>query len=118
MQGTDYAYTLQGWLKGVNSTSLDTLYDMGRDGSVAEAQVAKDAYDFNLKYYTGDYSPVNSSRNPFPAGLNHGHTENRPLYNGNIASMAVNIGQFNQPQLYNYQYDQLNRIVKMDVFRD
>jgi YD repeat-containing protein len=39
------------------------------------------------------------------------------LYNGNITSMAVNIRQFVQPQLYNYQYDQLNRIVGMDVYR-
>jgi RHS repeat-associated protein len=31
--------------------------------------------------------------------------------------MAVNIGKLNQPQLYNYGYDQLNRIVSMDVYR-
>ena len=39
------------------------------------------------------------------------------LFNGNISSMAVNIGKLNQPQLYNYQYDQLNRIVAMDAYR-
>lgn len=31
--------------------------------------------------------------------------------------MAVNIRKFNQPQLYNYKYDQLNRITRMDVWR-
>jgi RHS repeat-associated protein len=47
----------------------------------------------------------------------------RPLYNGNINSMAVNINYPGgavapqSPQLYNYSYDQLNRITGMDVFR-
>lgn len=31
--------------------------------------------------------------------------------------MGVNIGKLNQPQLYNYQYDQLNRLTKMDTYR-
>ncbi len=39
----------------------------------------------------------------------------KPLYNGNISAMAVNVGQFHNPMLYNYQYDQLNRIVQMDA---
>ncbi|MBD0288155.1 MAG: hypothetical protein ICV79_22420, partial [Flavisolibacter sp.] len=29
VQGVDYAYTLQGWLKGVNSTSLNPAVDLG-----------------------------------------------------------------------------------------
>jgi len=58
VQGVDYAYTLQGWLKGVNSLAMDPAKDMGGDGlSGGENQfVAKDAYGFNLNYYTGDYS--------------------------------------------------------------
>ena len=31
--------------------------------------------------------------------------------------MAVNIGKFNNPVLYNYTYDQLNRITTMDDFK-
>src|SRR5437867_967181 len=31
--------------------------------------------------------------------------------------MAVSIGKLGTPQLYNYQYDQLNRLTGMDVFR-
>ena len=64
VQGVDYAYTLQGWLKGVNSMALDTAIDMGRDGS--GTITARDAYGFQLNYFTGDYKPVNTSRNPFP----------------------------------------------------
>jgi hypothetical protein len=32
VQGTDYAYTLQGWLKGINSDRLKPENDMGLDG--------------------------------------------------------------------------------------
>src|SRR5205085_6540051 len=32
VQGLDYAYTIQGWLKGVNSSTLRSIYDMGEDG--------------------------------------------------------------------------------------
>jgi YD repeat-containing protein len=120
VQGVDYAYTLQGWLKGVNSTSATEITDIGQDGLTtgANAVTARDAFGFNLNYFTGEYAAINVGVNPFPgqsAFLPAG--EQRNLYNGNITSMAVNIRQFVQPQLYNYQYDQLNRIVGMDVYR-
>ncbi len=37
VQGLDYLYTLQGFIKGVNGTSLSPETDMGRDGLIAEA---------------------------------------------------------------------------------
>jgi hypothetical protein len=115
VQGLDYAYTLQGWLKGVNSMALDTSRDMGSDGS--RTLSPKDAFGFQLNYFTGDYQPINPQKTPFPGHSAYLGAEYRPLYNGNISSMAVNIEKFNQPQLYNYQYDQLNRIVSMDAYR-
>ena|GEM_PF-6241416 len=42
--------------------------------------------------------------------------EFRALYNGNISGMAVNIGALTAPLLYNYRYDQLNRLVGMDSY--
>jgi RHS repeat-associated protein len=119
VQGIDYAYTLQGWLKGVNSTSLNADHDMGLDGKLSGNNwyIGRDAYGFNLNYFTGEYRSVNTSVTPFPGHSAYLGSSYRPLYNGNISSMAVNIGKFNQPQLYNYQYDQLNRIVGMDVYR-
>ncbi|MEI6950339.1 RHS repeat-associated core domain-containing protein [Paraflavisolibacter sp. H34] len=114
VQGMDYAYTLQGWLKGVNSTALDPMHDMGADGTFT----ARDAFGFSLNYYTGDFAPIQAKAAPFP-----GHSaflptgEYRPLYNGNISSMAVNIAPLKQPQLYNYRFDQLNRLVAMDAYR-
>jgi YD repeat-containing protein len=35
----------------------------------------------------------------------------------NISSMGVDIEKFGQPYLYNYQYDQLNRLVSMDAWK-
>lgn len=116
VQGLDYAYTLQGWLKGVNSMGLTASLDMGEDGSPSSL-VARDAIGFQLNYFSGDYTAINT-KNPFPghsAFLPNG--EYRPLYNGNISSMGVNIGRLNQPQLYNYKYDQLNRLTRMDTYR-
>ncbi len=126
VQGMDYAYTLQGWLKGVNSTALqDGANDMGGDGKpgVTNQYTARDALGFALNYFAGEYQPINTAVSPFPghrAYLPAG--QYKPLYNGNISSMAVNIAFPNAtaeqaPQLYNYSYDQLNRITGMDVYR-
>ncbi|HQD10741.1 MAG TPA: hypothetical protein PLQ65_13810, partial [Flavihumibacter sp.] len=120
VQGLDYAYTLQGWLKGVNSaTQREGLYDMGRDGQTGQPTqyVGRDAMGFQLTYYATDYQSIATGVTPFPnynwllpAG------EFRALYNGNISGMAVNIGALNAPLLYNYRYDQLNRLVGMDSY--
>jgi hypothetical protein len=31
VQGVDYSYTLQGWLKGINSNALSPQFEMGQD---------------------------------------------------------------------------------------
>lgn len=117
VQGIDYAYTLQGWLKGVNSTSLNPGIDMGEDGNIgAQNQyITRDVLSFNLNYYTGDYSAI-SAVNLFPGTSAYMGVAYKPLYNGNISSMAVNIAKFNHPLLYSYSYDQLNRLTGVDVF--
>jgi RHS repeat-associated protein len=45
LQGIDYTYTLQGWLKGINDTNFDN--DPGRDGTNG---FRKDAFGFELFY--------------------------------------------------------------------
>ncbi|MFT5725533.1 MAG: hypothetical protein ACI9JN_002658 [Bacteroidia bacterium] len=68
VQGVDYAYTLQGWLKGVNSGSMIATNDIGHDGDITppsssnpNAHFARDAYGVNLGYFDGDFSPINVS---------------------------------------------------------
>ena len=48
VQGIDYTYTLQGWLKGLNHP--------GQDGTgTGLTASAKDAFGMALSYFTGDY---------------------------------------------------------------
>src|SRR5690606_13727569 len=115
VQGTDYAYTLQGWLKGVNSSALDPAHDMGEDGS-STSIVARDVYGFALHYYNTDFTQINTSKTVFAPVNTTALTGFKPLFNGNIAAMAVNIGHFDRPLIYNYGYDQLNRLVAMDAY--
>ncbi len=125
VQGVDYAYTVQGWLKGVNGTQVsDGTYDMGEDGKTgsAHAKVARDAYGFSLNYFDNnspsgrDYYGIGPSANKFAQVIPALSTNAKALYNGNIAAMTVNIRGMGEARLYNYQYDQLNRIVAMDAY--
>ena len=112
VQGLDYAYTLQGWLKGVNSTTVDPAFDMGGDGMANTSKVARDVYGFALSYYgTADYAPINTTKKVWATGYDN--TGFKPLYNGNIAAMQVNIPKLGAAFLYRYTYDQLNRLVGM-----
>ena len=124
VQGVDYAYTLQGWLKGINSTAVGNgTYDIGSDGKAGSlnANVARDVYGFSLNYYSGDYKPINlSAQGSFVTNtLGFTNSDSKkaasPLYNGNIASMLVNVPKLGEAHLYAYRYDQLNRIVSMDA---
>ncbi|WP_143774436.1 RHS repeat domain-containing protein, partial [Niastella vici] len=117
VQGINYAYNLQGWIKSINPdvnvTSGYTLKPDGSNGSV----VGKTAYNVMLNYFNGDYKAI-SGATPQDNGVNTTlGSEYRPLYNGNISSMAVNNDKLGNPLLYNYQYDQLNRLVAMDAWR-
>jgi RHS repeat-associated protein len=112
VQGFDYAYTLQGWLKGMNSTEVGSgLFDMGGDG-INGSTVAKDVFGFSLQYFSNDYKAINVTVKPFAAIPNA-----VGLYNGNIAAMSVNLPKVGEPLTYGFTYDQLNRLVKMSAFK-
>ena len=120
VQGMDYHYTLQGWLKGVN---LPGAGDIGADGT-ATKRTGKDAFAFSLGYYQGDYTPISTT------AINQGErdrlwtryqeqTNTSGLYNGNIAWMVTDLTGGTTatpptaaagPQGMLYGYDQLNRI--------
>lgn len=132
LQGLDYAYTLQGWLKGINSTRLLTADDMGRDGNGAPTAggnnlFARDEFGFGLYYYLNDYKRVSTAAvSPFAyvgpvSGLTDAGAYN-PLYNGNIMASATNIARLRAPLasfktntdgIMTYRYDQLNRLKKV-----
>jgi RHS repeat-associated protein len=117
VQGLDYIYTLQGWLKGVNSEKLGNTYDAGKDG----LSVAQDAFGFALNYYKGDYqSRAGVSKDNSVFNFSKGQTlelDTNNLYNGNIKEMVTSLTDNQQniiPTQFNYyKYDQLNRIIDM-----
>ncbi len=61
VQGIDYAYTLQGWLKGVNSDLISTDFDQGKDGKAGtnyntafaneNLNSGADVFGYSLGYY-------------------------------------------------------------------
>lgn len=104
VQGVDYAYTIQGWLKAVNGDVLSPDGDMGKDAA-ANSIHAADVMALSLDYFKGDYRPVGAT----PV-VQLGQPE-RSLYNGNIPRATTNLQPF--PALNTeYRYDQLNRITK------
>ncbi|WP_413667267.1 RHS repeat-associated core domain-containing protein [Mucilaginibacter sp. Mucisp86] len=114
VQGIDYAYTLQGWLKGVNSTSAAASDDINGDGTGPTKLVPRDAFGYHLDYYGSttqlDYKPVSTIVHPFSTTMQTNGLLTS-LYNGNIASGSMSIPQLSADWLEHiYKYDQLNRI--------
>ncbi len=91
VQAMDYAYTIQGWLKGVNSWKADDTLDLGQDG-ILNSSVARDAFAFALFYNDRqDYKSIGAGSNGFePSGLVSKQIPE--LYNGNIAAMSTSEG--------------------------
>ncbi|MBP7809091.1 MAG: hypothetical protein KA163_07355, partial [Bacteroidia bacterium] len=118
VQGADYFYTIQGWIKGVNSEGLTINNDAGKDAAFTNAYnsthtnlhgyFAKDAMGYSLNYYHNgtqkDYESINRSnygitgnmRNPLSdysliasAAPFNIQTDGPDLFNGNISSMVT-----------------------------
>ena len=126
VQGSDYVYTLQGWLKTVNGENLKSPEnDLGKDGlpNSNRELMGKDAYGYSLNYYTEDYQAINGDDTTdafkplqFSRNTSITHSPNN-LYNGNIKEMVTSLRQRREnvlrTQVNNYEYDQLHRIKSM-----
>lgn len=119
-QGTDYAYTLQGWLKYINGPLLNSAADIGMDGfknntDSLRSHFSKDAMAYGLYYYQNDYTAIaNSALNTYSVGFNlSGTNTGKDLYNGNISKTTVALQGIGNGGTtgYTYQYDQLNRLI-------
>jgi photosystem II stability/assembly factor-like uncharacterized protein len=125
VQGIDYVYTLQGWIKGVNSNSLDANRDPKKDGDVASDNklIARDVFGYSLHYFTGDYTPILSPDDFLANQASSDLTANSSdLYNGNIGRMITTITDPNSRHILPlgnaYQYDQLNRLKQAKSFNN
>ncbi len=133
VQGVDYAYTLQGWIKGINSNILKPSNDIGNDGDGVvtnpNGNFARDVMGYSLNYYQGDYETADNAKWATTAARWEAATPGSSLmngrddlFNGNISAMVTSIswpdstsgGVVNDPialpQGNAYRYDQLNRI--------
>ncbi|WP_155990222.1 RHS repeat domain-containing protein [Terrimonas ferruginea] len=129
LQGVDYAYTIQGWLKGVNGSSLTPDKDMGKDGlnTGTPSVFGRDIYGYVLHYFDNGASENDSySIGGTGAFARPNNGSFKSLYNGNIGAMTVNNAGLKKgnpsttnslPLFYNYSYDQLNRIVGMQAYK-
>jgi len=125
VQACDYVYTVNGWLKAVNSSVNNANNDAGKDGKSGTQNefVARDAMGFSLHYYENDYIATGgvaadellaSISNPEFGATTH------DLYNGNISQMITSLNNINEVGLgvlaNKYRYDQLQRIKSSNVF--
>lgn len=134
VQGMDYAYTLQGYIKGANSNSLEARRDMGKDGynpgnnTNPHQDFAGDAFGYTLNYFNKDYSASgivwNNVLNRFEAfgsTVSMFKMNRYDMFSGNISSMVTTIcdsANKPMPQGMAYKYDQLNRLIEARAFSD
>ncbi|MBN8696071.1 MAG: hypothetical protein J0L87_06040 [Bacteroidetes bacterium] len=82
IQGVDYVYTINGWLKSMNDPTL-TERDPGKDGTAFSIdRISKDLFGFTLDYFAGDYNRSSTLVQTFDDPANSSITKN--LYNGLI----------------------------------
>jgi RHS repeat-associated protein len=119
VQGIDYAYNLQGRMKGINASTLNPEMDMAGDGKAGSHfdNFGRDIMAFTLGYHANDYIPVGSSATQtfdnkyvYPTVLGIGNE----LYNGNISTTSLSLNKLDNGALKGagYAYDQLNRLVQ------
>lgn len=118
VQGVDNLYTVNGWLKAVNTPHLKRSEDTGKDGKVAAGNwqtenTAEDMYGMLLGYFSGDYQNSNVAFVNYYSNLyNTGGAQN--LYNGNISYWANSrLDNMDKTAYVNaniYRYDILDRI--------
>lgn len=125
VQASDFAYTIQGWIKAVNGEEVDETTMMGEDGRLTtlNENVARDLYGYSLHYYENDFEAADTTMLSFSKYLTapqessqHGSS----LYNGNIRAMYTVLSELGEVAIpvhqTKYRYDQLNRIKSMDGF--
>jgi len=105
VQGIDYVYTPQGWLKSINNPSGDPTKDPNQDG--VTNGFAPDAFSMQLEYFPNDYARSGSNI----SNINSGQ---QVYYNGNINGIswqsnkpqsALNTSGIQSPVMYSYSYD-------------
>lgn len=125
LQGIDYIYTINGWLKSINDPTLSHL-DMGKDAYPGKNNsFAKDVFGMSLDYFSGDYSRSNTSVQSIntsrllpssDTGELHRIDESPDLFNGNVKTHRwqtrndLDLSYSGQQLAKTYQYDSKNQL--------
>lgn len=143
VQGLDYAYTIHGWIKGINSNTLVASRDMGKDGALNGNNITSgdldngtintsnrnnmsphDVFGYTLGYYNTDYTSVGTNTFDASKGAAAGPLSSTAtdLYNGNISNWVMAFTNTSEARVTTigklYAYDQLNRIRTVDCYTD
>jgi RHS repeat-associated protein len=122
VQGIDYAYTINGMLKAINSGNCKPEFDMGGDGLAESGRFfVPDVFGQSLNFFGGDYAPISAEAVQFYT-LAGGELESgfaKPLYNGFIRSMVSTIPAIDAtPMARGFRYDQTGRLERMQTISD
>lgn len=126
VQGMDYVYNLQGWVKALNSNTLNPDRDPGMDGAGLSDNhaVARDVYGYSLHYFEGDFTGAINGNNTFIASQTGSDliANSFDLYNGNLSRLITTITNPSTravlPLGNAYKYDQLNRIKQSNSYNN
>lgn len=118
IQGCDYTYTIEGYLKAINEGSLTTVNDPGKDGHTLEGFLP-DEFGMELGYYDGDFNRTGvaigkgATTDPWQGVL----ADNEyGLHNGNVAYWIANTrsaagdASIAGAHMRAFRYDKLNRL--------
>ncbi len=99
LQGIDYTYNVNGWLKTINHGDIDL--DPGMDGQPGSRQhFKKDAFGMTIEYHPNDYSGAGyNSGNYSVAGVVNSHA-------GSIKAIGWHNGSQSDQVMYKYGYDE------------
>ena len=107
LQGLDYTYTVQGWLKSINNAQKKL--DPGQDSPTASGMF-KDLFGMRLEYFDNDYrSKQQATLNP-TVGLNQ--TQQR--YDGTVRAVSWQTAASTQAYGMGYLYDAKGQLLEAD----
>ena len=110
LQGIDYVYTINGWLKSINHPELLTSKDPGADGT--GSLFAKDVFGMALDYYNNDYT-----RTALSYGSENNMSGYAEQFNGEIRAMTWQTqgqGISGSPCQYSFSYDKKYQLTDAD----
>ncbi|PJJ59573.1 RHS repeat-associated protein [Hymenobacter chitinivorans DSM 11115] len=105
LQGIDYAYTVQGWLKSINN--VEKRLDPGQDNLKANG-VLKDLFGLRLDYFNGDYS----SRQLTAPNLATPANSSNIRYDGTVRASTWQTAAAPTIHGYTYAYDAKGQLLQ------